>query len=115
MLEFSSPINEQYGYIISQFISDYFRKTGIDGIKYKSAIGDGDNITIFNSYKDYFDFIRSDIVCLWNSDNYFFDDTTQAIFNSGKSFVLNDDQKSKIHSVINDIIGQKRREWKQRN
>ncbi len=37
-------------YLITQFISDRIRKSGIDGIKFKSSITNGNNVTVFNSH-----------------------------------------------------------------
>lgn len=107
MLEFCQPLDAEYGYLASQFISDYFRKTGIDGIRYKSFLGDADNITIFNSYIKYFDFIRSDIVYLWKSNNYFFEYSTNKEFNSKESFLLNEDDKDKLRYFIKTAIDSK--------
>ncbi len=50
MLRFTQPVRGENAYRATQIIADYLRKTGIDGIKYKSFLTpEGANYTIFNS------------------------------------------------------------------
>ena len=49
-------------YATTQFISDYFRKCGYGGIRYKSALTGKGNLTIFNSDERFIHFISSKIV-----------------------------------------------------
>lgn len=62
MYQFSKRIKTDEEYFISQYIADYFRKAGFDGIKYGSFLGDGNNYTIFNSHKSNVKFGDSSIV-----------------------------------------------------
>lgn len=48
MFWFCVPVNTKDDYIITQIISDEFRKQGIDGLLYGSFFGMGNNYTIFN-------------------------------------------------------------------
>lgn len=36
MLRFFEPVRGEHVYRVTQIISDYLRKTGVDGIKYRS-------------------------------------------------------------------------------
>jgi len=49
MFWFSVPVNTKDDYIVTQIISNEFRKQGVDGLLYGSFFGIGDNFTIFDS------------------------------------------------------------------
>lgn len=57
---FYRPIGGDYS--LSQILSDYLRKTGIDGIAYRSFFTNGINYTIYNSFKSKIKFIESQII-----------------------------------------------------
>lgn len=61
-LLFYAPVDSDGEYYSSQLISDYVRKAGYDGIRYKSAKANGYNITLFNSHKTYISFLESKLV-----------------------------------------------------
>lgn len=69
MLQFSKPVkNNQY--YPTQIIADYIRKTGIDGIKYKSFLTpNGYNYTIFNSHPSHISFLGSRVL-VYQQANY---------------------------------------------
>jgi hypothetical protein len=50
-LSFSVIPSNSESYNITQFIAEAFRKIGFDGIKFKSSIGSGNNLVIFDSDK----------------------------------------------------------------
>lgn len=65
-------------YLMTQFISDYIRKAGYDGVRFKSSMSGGTNITLFNSHKSIVKYRTSKLVFL--STKYF----GIADFESGK-------------------------------
>lgn len=104
MLSFCDPIIDKNGYTTSQFISDYFRKTGIDGIKYNSLLGTGHNIVIFNSYKKYFDLENSEIVYLMCSNPQYLRLQNNSILKNDR-FDLTDEKKKDItHQIQSNIV-----------
>lgn len=58
----SVDVEKPENYIASQIISDYIRKTGLDGIRYLSSMSGGTNITIFNSHESIIAFKSSKLV-----------------------------------------------------
>lgn len=109
MFEFCKPYdNDDNYYTASQFIADYFRKAGFDGIKYRSRYGNADNYTIFNSYKDNFDFIKSENIVLYDTNNLFFNisDKKETIINE-LTKNLNDKNKTDIIQQVNGYIAKR--------
>ena len=66
MRSYMTPIcddNEKQIYQITQIITDHIRKSGIDGIAYRSYYNrTGINFTFFNSHHNYFEFMGSRIL-----------------------------------------------------
>lgn len=61
---FAKVNKDKKTYLVTQFISDYVRKAGYDGIKYWGSINKGTNYTIFNSHKSNISFINSKIIAV---------------------------------------------------
>lgn len=62
MRQFSQTVGKPEQYRVSQYISDYIRKTGFDGIRYSSSLTGGKNITLFNSHEANIQFVSSKLV-----------------------------------------------------
>lgn len=60
-------------YCFTQIVSDYLRKSGIDGIAYKSFYTGKTNYTIFNSHKNNIKFKHSKIVSHHFTNEIFWD------------------------------------------
>lgn len=60
-------------YLITQYISDYIRKAGIDGIKYWGSVNYGTNYTIFNCHKSNIKFLGSKIIATYGVEYDFID------------------------------------------
>lgn len=74
MTSYYVPINHLNEYKYTQFITDYIRKSRIDGIIYKSFYSyNGSNYTIFNSSRDIIEFIDSKIMLLQSERRTFLD------------------------------------------
>lgn len=73
MQQFSKPVkNNQY--YPTQIIADYIRKTGIDGIKYKSFLTpNGYNYTIFNSHPSHISFLGSRVLVYQQANHSYWD------------------------------------------
>lgn len=71
MFSFSKPDSEIYHF--TQIISDYLRKTGIDGLAYLSFYTGKTNYTIFNSHKFNIKFDNSRIVSHHFTNEIFWD------------------------------------------
>lgn len=74
MFRYTQPVRKENEYRITQVISDYLRKTGIDGIAYKSFwVPDGINYTIFNSYPKRIRFCGSKVLIHKQANHSFWD------------------------------------------
>lgn len=73
MVQFASPVSRNDDYIVTQYIADYIRKHGIDGICYKSSLTNGKNYAIFNCAEDYIQFVSSSIYYCHNISYDFID------------------------------------------
>lgn len=49
-------------YAVTQFISDYIRKAGFDGIRFRSSMCGGTNLTLFNSHHSVIEYQDSKLV-----------------------------------------------------
>lgn len=82
MSQFTLPIKDTKKYRITQIISDYLRKTGIDGIMYRSFFSpNGKNITLFNCYHDNIAYQSSKVVLYKYAKHSFWD------YNEGKAII----------------------------
>lgn len=71
MFSFTKP--DKNCYTVSQIISDYIRKFGIDGIAYRSFYTGKTNYTIFNSHKSKIKYISSRILLHHSSNEVYWD------------------------------------------
>lgn len=62
MAEYTIPVRDSSNYGLTQIISDYIRKTGVDGICYGSFFTGKRNYTIFNSHESNIKFCNSRIM-----------------------------------------------------
>ena len=62
MYQFSVPVADEKEYDPSQYISDYVRKYGFDGIRYKSMNSQGYCYTLFNCSEDRVKYCSSELV-----------------------------------------------------
>ena len=60
--QYSNEVRNEKEYLATQFITDYIRKCGFDGIQYNSAVGDKKSFTIFNAHKTKIAFKDSEII-----------------------------------------------------
>lgn len=59
---FGTPNIEDSIYPVTQYVADYIRKAGFDGVRYQSAMSGGSNITLFNCHRSRVKFVDSKIV-----------------------------------------------------
>lgn len=86
MLRYTQPVREKNEYRITQVISDYLRKTGIDGIAYKSfLVPGGINYTIFNSYPKRIRFCGSKVLIHKQANHSFWDFNEECEIMSNRS------------------------------
>lgn len=88
MLRYCEPVEGDNGYYATQLISDYLRKTGIDGIAYKSFLSPGGiNYTFFNSHPQKIGFEGSRVLIHKQANHSFWD------FNEEKAILSNKEEK----------------------
>ena len=84
MFMYSKPVSSEKQYKATQIITDYIRKTGIDGISYRSFYNStGINYTIFNSDHRKLEFIESRLLMFQSERKTFLD------FNNEKVITAN--------------------------
>lgn len=64
-------------YLVTQYLADYIRKAGIDGIKYWGSVNYGTNYTIFNCHKSNIKFLDSRIIATYGVNYDFVDLNTE--------------------------------------
>ncbi len=88
MLRYSQPVQGKNSYRATQIISDYIRKTGIDGIMYKSFLSPGGvNYTIFNCHPRNIKVIESKVLIHKYANHSYWD------FNENKEVLSNAEGK----------------------
>lgn len=93
MFRYCEPVRGDNAYRATQLISDYLRKTGIDGIRYKSFLSPGGfNFTIFNSHPDNIKFCGSNVLLHKQAKDSFWD------FNNDTEVISNRDGESLIYN-----------------
>lgn len=100
MLQYCEPVRGENAYRATQLISDYLRKTGIDGIRYKSFLSPGGfNFTIFNSHPDNIKFCGSDVLIHKQAKDSFWDfnNDTEIMSNRGEKLLLYDKKIANEH------------------
>lgn len=73
MADFMLPVHDNSGYLFTQIVSDYIRKSGIDGLSYRSSFSLKTNYTIFNSHRAKIRFKTSRIVRYMYSSQIYWD------------------------------------------
>lgn len=98
--------NKKDSYFITQYLSDYIRKAGYDGIKYWGSMNYGTNYTIFNSHRSKLTFVESKIVATAGIEYKFYDiEKKEKLQVSGKLPSIDFDR---IQKEISEDIKRKR-------
>lgn len=100
MMRYCEPVRENNAYKATQIISDYLRKTGIDGIAYKSFLSPGGvNYTIFNSHPSRIKFCESRVIIHKQANHSFWDfnNKTEILSNKEQSLMKYDEEIAKVH------------------
>ena len=99
MSRYFLPIIDESEYIATQIITDHIRKSGIDGVAYKSFFDiSGTNYTIFNSNRNSIEFIGSKLLMHKCVSNTFID------FNNRKVLKTHSMMNNKYDAKISDDI-----------
>jgi RES domain-containing protein len=90
MSHYSEPVKDNRSYRATQIISDYLRKTGIDGVAYRSSLSPGGvNYTIFNSHPSKIKYVSSKILIHKQANHSFWDlNEENAIFSNPEGKML---------------------------
>lgn len=108
MSHYSEPVKDNRSYRATQIISDYLRKTGIDGVAYRSSLSpEGVNYTIFNSHPSNIKYVGSKILIHKQANHSFWDlNEEKAIFSNPEGKMLEydkaiaDKQKDRLKEVV---------------
>lgn len=74
MFRYMQPVSGENTYRVTQIVSDYLRKTGIDGIAYNSFLTpDGVNYTVFNCHHNKIKFCNSRVLIHRYANHSFWD------------------------------------------
>lgn len=88
MLRYMQPVRGENTYRVTQIISDYLRKTGIDGIAYNSFLSPGGiNYTIFNCHHNRIKFCDSRVLIHRYANHSFWD------FNENRALMSNENEE----------------------
>lgn len=87
MMQYCVPIKDNSEYRATQLVSEYIRKTGVDGIAYKSFLSPGGvNYTIFHSHCSLIEFQSSRVLIHKQANHSFWDfNNDKAIYSNGKN------------------------------
>lgn len=97
MFAYSMPVVNEKEYRVTQILSDHFRKTGIDGIAYRSFYTGKTNYTIFNCHPNNIEFVDSRILAHQFQKSVFWDFTNKtAIKSNNENIEYNENVASKI-------------------
>ena len=87
MFRYMQPVRGENTYRVTQIVSDYLRKTGIDGISYNSFLSPGGiNYTIFNCHHNRIKFCDSKVLIHRYANHSFWD------FNEGCVIMSNENE-----------------------
>lgn len=94
MSHYSEPVKDNRSYRATQIISDYLRKTGIDGVAYRSSLSPGGvNYTIFNSHPSKIKYVSSKILIHKQANHSFWDlNEEKAVFSNPEGKMLEYDK-----------------------
>ena len=105
MRQYFLPVTDSDEYKITQIITDHIRKSGIDGIVYKSFFDEkGKNYTVFNSNRKAIEFVDSRLLTLQSERRTFIDFNEEKVINAksiGKA-TYEDEQAKLILDRINN-------------
>jgi len=107
MFMYFMPVTNEKDYFASQYLTDYIRKTGIDGISYRSYYDEtGINYTIFNSDHRKLKFCGSRLVLFQSESKVFLDFNNQNVFTSnsvgGKEFDFDSTLKMRHNIIVSE-------------
>ena len=97
MMQFSAPVRNEKAYRVTQIIADHIRKTGIDGIRYRSFLCPGGfNYVFFNCHPKYIKFCESRVIIHRQAKESFWDfnDETEIISNPEEKYMRYDEKKA---------------------
>lgn len=108
MSHYSEPVKDNRSYRATQIVSDYLRKTGIDGVAYRSSLSpEGVNYTIFNNHPSNIKYVGSKILIHKQANHSFWDlNEEKAIFSNPEGKMLEydkaiaDKQKDRLKEVV---------------
>lgn len=101
MAMFCLPVERQDDYLASQILAEHIRKTGVDGISYRSAYTNGTNYTIFNCNKNNLKFMKSWMVVNRNIEYTFMDIENKNVFKTANIY------KSEYSEEIREYLARK--------
>ncbi len=95
MAQYTVPVKNEKVYRATQILSDYLRKTGVDGIAYKSyLVPGGVNYTIFNSHPNTIKFENSRVLMHKQANHSFWDfNNKKTVFSNPDNNLMDYDQK----------------------
>lgn len=95
MAQYTVPVKNEKVYRATQILSDYLRKTGVDGIAYKSYLAPGGvNYTIFNSHPHTIKFENSRVLIHKQANHSFWDfNNKKTVFSNPDNNLMDYDQK----------------------
>ena len=109
MFLYTRPVNDLKEYKATQFLTDYLRKTGIDGICYRSYFdAKGINYTIFNSDHRYIEFVESNMYLHQSERKTYLDFNQQKVINSNSAGGADYDYDSAAKMLFNIKINIKK-------
>ena len=111
MFQYSKPVGEKGRYKVTQIISDYLRKTGIDGVAYNSFYcPSGVNYTFFNSHPKKLEFKGSRLLIHKQAIHSFWDLNEEQALYSDKCLIEYDKENAnKQKKIIMKYIGDVKR------
>lgn len=101
MMSYFKPVNNPNEYKATQVLTDYLRKSGIDGISYRSHYEQkGINYTIFNSHRNNITFENSRVLLLQSERRTFLDFNNERIINANTIGGAQYDEKATKEMIL---------------
>lgn len=112
MFMYYEPVTNEDEYYATQYLTDYIRKTGIDGISYRSFYDEtGINYTIFNSDHRKIKFCSSRLVLFQSESKVFLDFNNAKIIKSnsvgGKKYDFDSALKMRHNIIVSELENNK--------
>ena len=115
MKSFYSSARKDDDYQVSQYIADWVRKHGYDGMCHRSFISDGLVYTIFNSSEDHICFLSSDIAVVGDTSIHAWTLNDESLLSSPKPVKTNFNKQIKENLLFElKYLNNQRKEKKQR-